>query len=229
MQVFNIYEPLKDMVKQVSTTHAYDFYGKPEKTIKMSDYIELTTVREVVKEILPNVYTAKQNGKLNFKLINKFSQPFENKPLVLVDGVPIYDFEKVLSVNSKEIESADIINTRYYYSEYIFDGIVSFVTKKGNLSAIEFDNSIFRQAYEAYQVQNEFSSPDYSTHLLKESRIPDFRNTLFWKPDLNTGKDGKADVEFFTSDESVEYTIVVEGISPDGRSGQTSMPFIVKK
>ena len=78
----------------------------------MSDYIELTTLREVVKEILPNVYTVKQNGKYDFKLINKFrGQPFTNIPLILVDGVPIYDFEKVLSINSKEIERADIINT----------------------------------------------------------------------------------------------------------------------
>ena len=93
----------------------------------MSDYIELTSIREVVKEIIPNVYTLKQNGKYDFKLINKFrGQPFENKPLVLVDGVPVYDFEKVLNISSKDIEKADVINTRYFFSENVFDGIVSF-------------------------------------------------------------------------------------------------------
>src|SRR5665647_302836 len=163
MQISNIYEPYHQKQIEVPVKNLPDFYGKPENTIKMSDYIELTSIREVVKEIIPNVYTLKQNGKYDFKLINKFrGHPFENKPLVLVDGVPIYDFEKVLSINSKDIERAEIINTRYFYSGNVFDGIISFITKKGNLSAMEFDNSIFRQVYEGCQVQKYYYSPVYS-------------------------------------------------------------------
>jgi hypothetical protein len=228
MQINNIYEPFRQNKTKVSKTIIPDFYGKPENTILMSDYIELTSIREVVKEIIPNVYTVKKNGKYNFKLINKFNQPFENKPLVLVDGVPIYDIEKVLSINSKEIEKADITNTRYFYSDNIFDGIVSFITKKGNLSSMEFDNSIFRQVYERCQIQNDFYSPDYSSDILRDSRIPDFRNTLYWNPNLHTRKDGKTEIEFFTSDESAEYTIVVEGITPGGKTGLFTTFFIVK-
>lgn len=229
MQVNNIYEPFRQSMKESSTVSVPDFYGQPENTIKMSEYIELTSLREVVKEIIPNVYTLKQNGKYDFKLINKFrGRPFENKPLVLVDGVPIYDFEKVLSINSREIEKSDVINTRYFYSENVFDGIVSFISKKGNLNVLEFDNSIFRQVYEACQVNIDFYSPDYSNDVLKNSRIPDFRNTLYWKPDLLTSKEGKKEIEFFTSDESAEYTIVVEGISSDGKSGSSATKLFVK-
>jgi hypothetical protein len=195
----------------------------------MSDYIELTSVREVVKEIIPNVYTQKQNGKFDFKLINKFrGQPFENKPLVLVDGIPVYDIEKVLNINSKEIERADVINTRYFYSGNIFDGILSFITKKGNLSAMEFDNSIFRQVYEGCQVQKYFYSPDYSSGIKRDKRLPDFRNTLLWKPDLHTGKDGQAEVSFYTSDESADFKIVIEGMTPDGRTGYSAASLKVK-
>jgi hypothetical protein len=229
MQVNNIYEPFRQTRSDESINVIPDFYGKPESTILMADYIELTSLKEVVKELLPNVYTLKQNGKHDFKLINKFrGQPFENKPLVLVDGVPVYDFEKVLSINSKDIERAEIINTRYFISGYVFDGIVSFITKKGNLSVMEFDNSIFRQAYEGCQVQNTFYSPDYSIAATKDKHIPDFRNTLYWKPDSNTGKDGKAEIEFYASDESSDYEIVVEGISSDGKTGYSSASFRVR-
>lgn len=229
MQVTNIYDPFREKPGNETKSVIPDFYGKPENTIKMSDYIELTSLREVVKEIIPDVYTLKQNGKYDFKLINKFrGQPFENKPLVLVDGVPVYDFEKVLGINSKEIERADVINTRYFFADNVFDGIVSFITKKGNLSVMDFDNSIFRQVYEGSQSGNNFSSPVYSTGSIKDSHIPDFRNTLFWKPDLHTGKDGNTDIEFFTSDESTEYKIVVEGITSDGKTGYSSSSFIVK-
>jgi hypothetical protein len=229
MQVNNIYEEVRPKPEEEKLTVGSDFYGKPENSIKMSDYIELTTVREVVKEIIPNVYTLRQNGKYDFKLINKYrGQPFENKPLVLIDGVPVYDFEKVLNISSKEIERADITNTRYFYSEIVFDGILSFITKKGNLSCLEFDNSVFRQVYETYNEDSEFYSPDYSSVEMKDSRIPDFRNTLLWEPALHTSRNGKAEIEFFTSDESSEYTIVVEGISTDGRSGFSTSSLFIK-
>jgi hypothetical protein len=229
MQINNIYKPFRQNRPGESKTIIPDFYGKPESTIKMADYIELTSLREVVKEIIPNVYTLKQNGKYDFKLINKFrGQPFENAPLVLVDGVPVYDFEKVLSINSKEIERTDVINTRYFISDNVFDGIVSFITKKGNLSVMEFDNSIFRQVYEGCQVQSNFYSPDYSGSEMKNNRLPDYRNTLYWKPDLLTGKNGKAEIDFFTSDELSDYTIVVEGIASDGKKGYSSFSFKVR-
>jgi hypothetical protein len=227
-QVTNIYEPFVEKPEE-SNSVVPDFFGKPESSVKMSDYIELTSTREVVKEIIPNVYTQKQNGKYDFKLINKFrGQPFENKPLVLVDGIPVYDFEKVLNINSKDIERADVINTRYFYSGNVFDGIISFITKKGNLSAMEFDNSIFRQVYEGCQVQKYYYSPVYSSGLKKDGRLADFRNTLFWKPDVHTGKDGKTEISFYASDESSDYTIVIEGLAPDGKTGYSTSKFSVK-
>ena len=229
MQVFNIYEPLRISKSNISGTISHDFFGKPENTIKLSDYIELTSVREVVKEIIPNVYTLKQNGKYDFKLINKFKgQPFENKPLVLVDGVPVYDLEKVLSINSKDIERTDVINTRYFCSELVFDGIISFISRKGDLSAMEFDNSVFRQVYESCQAELHFHSPDYSADSVRNSHIPDFRNTLYWNPSVNTKKDGKTEAVFYTSDESAEYTITVEGMTPEGKRGFSTSNMIVK-
>jgi hypothetical protein len=229
MQVNNVYQPFRPQSSEEVQITIPDFYGKPENTIKMSDYIELTSLREIVKEIIPNVYTQKQNGKYDFKLINKFrGQPFENKPLVLVDGIPVYDFEKVLSISSKDIERADVINTRYFYSENVFDGILSFVTRKGDMGVMEFDNSIFRQAYEGCRVKKAFYSPDYSRDEFRNNHIADYRNTLYWNPDLVTGKDGKTVAEFYTSDESSGYTIVVEGITKDGRTGYSSAILTVK-
>lgn len=78
------------------------------------------------------------------------------------------------------------------------------------------------------QVKNEFNSPDYTEGLMKDNRIPDFRNTLYWKPDLHTLKDGKAEISFYTSDESAEYTVVVEGISIDGKTGFSTASLTVK-
>lgn len=229
MQINNIYEPVRQskLVPRIIAGRG-DFYGKPDKSVKISDFIELTNIREITKEILPDLMVIKKNKKFTFKIINSYPfQPFENQALVLVDGVPVYDIENLLNVPARQIERVDIINARYFFSDNIFDGIVSFVTRKGDLSALDFDNTVYRQVFDGYKQQDDFYSPDYSTDSLKMSRIPDFRNLLYWKPDLKSAPDGKALVEFFTSDESGLYTIIVEGRSGDGEQGSFNIPLRV--
>lgn len=206
-----------------------NFYGKPENSVKMSDYIELTSLKEAIKEIIPNVSTSKQNGKYEFKLINKYrGQPFENKPLVLVDGVPVYDIDKILGISSKDIETVDIINTRYFISENIFDGIVSLTSRKGNLTVLDFNNSIFRQIYEGYHEQGLNFIPDYSSDSRRNSRLPDFRNTLYWSSVNQSLTSDPQETDFFTSDEKGSFTITVEGIGPNGEKGLATAVFTVK-
>lgn len=226
-QINNIYEPDLPAGKKTVTSEERDFYGRPDNTILLSKYIELTSLREVVKEIIPGVSTVKKNDKINFRLFYQYmGKPYENNPLVLVDGVPVYDLEKVISINSKEMEKIDIFLTRYYISDIVMEGIIHFVTKKGTLDVIDLDRSAYRVEYDLLQNHNEFYSPDYSTDDQLNGHIPDFRNTLYWNPDVHTAA-GKTAVEFYSSDESGEYTITIEGITPDGRTGSTTMPLII--
>lgn len=195
-----------------------EFYDTPDRRVYLSDYIELTNVREVVREILPEVSVTGRDDNARFKITyrNPYGK-FENPALVLVDGVPVRNIGKLLEVPSKSMEKIDIINVRYFYADFVFDGIISFVTKKGNLSDLGYDDSVFRQVFEGCSEPWEFYSPSYDTDSLKNDRIPDFRNTLFWDPEINTGNGGKANIGFYTSDEPGEYLIRVEGITSQGK------------
>lgn len=66
-----------------------------------------------------------------------------------------------------------------------------------------------------YQRPLEFYSPQYDTPEKKDDNKPDLRTTIYWKPDV-TIKEGKAQVEFYTADGPVDYSIVVEGVTGDG-------------
>jgi hypothetical protein len=229
MQINNIYEPYTQAARKNTVIRTKpDFYGKPDNTILLSKYIELTSLKEVVKEIIPGVSTVKKNDKINFKLYYQYqSKPFENNPLVLVDGVPVYDLEKVISINSRDLEKIDVFTTRYYISDIVMDGILHFVTKKGNLDVIDLNRSVYRVEYDLPENPDQFWSPDYSSAEQLAGHIPDFRNTLYWNPDMHTGKSGKSAVEFYSSDESGEYTITVEGITSDGKTGNATLPLVV--
>ena len=231
MQIKRIYEPfLQPGLKKLPVDEKPDFYGAPDSEIQMSAYIELTSLKEVIKEIMPGVSTVRKNDQLNFRLINQYqSQSFENNPLVIVDGVPVYDIGKVLNINSREIERIEVLTTRYFISDIVLDGILHFISKKGNLGLIDLERSVYRLQYELPQTSNNFMSPDYSVDTLRSGRIPDFRNTLYWNPDMHTDKTGKASVEFYTSDEAAEYMIIIEGTTTDGRTGFASSTLNVRK
>ncbi len=66
-----------------------------------------------------------------------------------------------------------------------------------------------------FQLPVEFYSPKYDTARKKESKEPDLRTTIYWQPDVVV-KDGKAQIECYTSDSSVDYTVVMEGVGEDG-------------
>jgi hypothetical protein len=229
MQVRDIYDPfLRTTVTGSGFNGRPDFYGEPDNTILLSDYIELTTLREVFKEIVPGASTVTRNGKSSLRLINSHPDAlFTSSPLVIVDGVPIYDFDKILEIKSSEIEKIEVLNTRYFISDLIIEGIINIVSKKGNLSVLEFDRSIFRQEFSGFD-DHKFFSQNYSADEQKSSRLPDFRNTLYWNPDVRTDKSGRAAVEFYTSDETGEYLVIVEGFAADGKSGRSVSSITVR-
>jgi hypothetical protein len=229
-QVGSVYDQLdKKSDQPAENLRITTFYGNPSRRVKLSDFIELTDIREVVKELLPEVAVYRKNRDVGLKVIpdNPY-EIFDNQAIVLVDGVPVHDVEALLKVSSKEFDYIDIVDAKYYYKDFIFEGIVNFVTNKGNGNVMEPDNSAYRQLFDGAQQKSGFYKPDYSSDSLKASTIPDFRNTLFWDPDVRSGSEGRAQVQFYTSDEGGAYTIVIEAITSDGKRGMCMIPLKIR-
>lgn len=226
MQVTNNYEQTRKKNNDSNGKTIPDFFGAPSRIIYLRDFIELKDIREVVKEILPDVSLFRKNGRQALKVVSSNAyQLFSDQALVLFDGVPVNDIEALMKVDAKDLDEIRITNTRYFYSEYIFDGIISFISKSGNLDFSESTNPVFRQVFEGCQKLEKFYSPDYGSD--RFSKIPDLRNTLFWKPDLTIAEDGSSSVEFYTSDEAMDYLLTIDGVTSDGAPIHFSAPLVV--
>lgn len=221
MQVEKAYRSFRQQIHEyVPEEQEINFYGEPDYRIRISDYILLQNIREVIKEIVPSVSVRVKNGKSHFRLENGVDNlHFENQPLVLVDGVPFDDVDQILNIPIRDLEYIEVINFKYLLDGYMFEGLIHFITNEGKMAGLEFKHNVFRQAYAGLGKKYGFKSPDYKTDSLMISSLPDFRNTLYWNPTLYARKDGRAVFEFYSSDESGEYSIYVEGISPEGESG----------
>ncbi|HUM65241.1 MAG TPA: hypothetical protein PLV32_05325, partial [Chitinophagaceae bacterium] len=78
--------------------------------------------------------------------------------------------------------------------------------------------------YEGLQLQREFYSPSYESDSDRAKRIPDLRSTLYWSPWLS----GKNGVQFYTSDQSGQFKVVLQGIGSNGQPVFAIHSFTVK-
>ena len=90
-------------------------------------------------------------------------------------------------------------------------------TKKGNWTKSKPPQNIRRIDWPGYQRPEEFYSPKYETPQEKNSFNEDLRTTLYWNPGVITNENGEASFDFYTADTETTYSVVIEGITNDGR------------
>lgn len=222
---------LADQLKtyNIPSTDSMPFYGKPDEKYLLDDYTRFTTMEEVLREYVPGVMVGKARGRFHLNVINiSNSRIFRDNPLVLLDGVPVHDIDRIMRYDPLKVRKLEVVKRTYYYGPMVTDGLLNFTTYKGNLPEFEMDDRAVILDYEGMQWQRAFYSPLYETEAQAASRLPDFRNLLYWSPDITTGSNGQTALTFFTGDVKGKYIGVIEGISTDGRSGSSTFSFEVK-
>jgi hypothetical protein len=195
------------------------FYGKPDFELIMKDFIKLTTMEEVFFELIPHV-TLKNNKsiyEISFVDISG-NKIYEEDPVLMIDGVIIKDPSIIANLDPELVEKIDVVRERYYVGDYKFYGIVNVITKSGDYSSVTIPDYTVRLPYRVIDPVRVFVSPDYSSAEMKDSRTPDFRNTLYWNPSVKPDKNGKAGIEFWTSDITSDYEINIQGITSEGKT-----------
>ena len=138
-------------------------------------------------------------------------------PGMLIDGVFIKDPTIIGNLDPELVEKIDVIEDKYLIGNYLFYGIVNIITRTADYSSVALPGYAIRMPYKVIEPVWSFISPDYSSAGVKENHNADFRNTLYWNPGVKPDKDGKARIEFWTSDVTSDYEINVQGIDSDGK------------
>lgn len=227
-QAQNIYEPAK--AEQFVLPQSYDstaFFGNPSKRYYLDAYTRFPTMEEVIREYVKEVHLKKRDRNFHFEV---FDEPdisyFNNEPLVLMDGVPVFDNNKIIDIDPLKIKKIDVITTRFYKGPHQYNGIVSFSTYNGDLNGYQLDPNSLVVEYDGLQYEREFYSPKYETILQIARRLPDYRNVLYWSPDVE-GKTANGKFSFYTSDIPGKYIVFIQGISNSGFAGFSSTYFNV--
>src|SRR5262249_34770036 len=193
-QVLNRYAGLR--LKQFSVPLAdTGTFFKPDYNYLLDDFVRFTTMEEVMREYVTMMYVQRRRGHFHLPLYNiPYNQPFDDDPLILLDGVPIFDIDKLMALDPLKIRKLQTVQRRYFLGGGTFPGIMNWISYKGDLAGYILDPHAVVVDYAGLELEREFYSPAYPGAEERASHLPDFRNVLYWSPELSTGAAGKKPV-----------------------------------
>ncbi len=215
-RIYGLYKEDTSQVVEVPE-NPYRFYGSPNFIRNLEDYISLPTLEEVCREILPGVILKDKKGNpdLNIFDINR-RKMLGKQPMVLVDGVPVYNMELLLALSPDTIQRIETVNRKTYYGEFPMEGTLAIYTKSGQEYLRFLPASALHQQYTFYAQPSTFTDVSPEARTPEKGRTPDFRRLLYWNPVLQPDPQSNATLEFFTSDETGTFEIVVAGMTTAG-------------
>lgn len=223
LQIENAYNSVKQSTLKTPENNKYVFNNNQNNVIYVLDnYTRFKTVKEVVVEILQDVWLTKNKNDYSFHLrdINLESNN-ELETLLMVDGYLVHNHNDFVFYDALKIKSIEIIKEKYVFGSKIYQGIINIETLTNNFKPLVNSQNIFSLLKPLRE--KKYYHPDYSKNT--NLRTPDFRTQLYWNPNLNSST---KEFSFYTSDVTGTYKILIEGFTKYGKPIHEELIFEVK-
>ena len=135
-------------------------------------------------------------------------------PLILVDDVEM-EYDMVMDISPEDIDEVELMKDA---SAAIFgirggNGVILITTKRGEIQRLAPKANVATFRPLGYQTPAEFYTPRFIPRQT-DDRHP---ATLYWNPCIRLDSEGKARVTLPPADADAPYTILLQGLTPDGR------------
>jgi hypothetical protein len=180
------------------------------------DFEPLPDFDEITRNILLNVNLKKEANKYKLTIIDyETNEVQDDNALLLINSVPVFQFGAIAPLNTSSIQKIELKKRCIVYGSLHFHGVLSISTTDKLAKSIYTDQAI--PSFQNSVMKSKHSITKNKTEALeaKNKQIPDFRQNLYWNPELELDRTGTANVEFNTSDYKGKYIIQVQGISAD--------------
>jgi len=178
----------------------------------LDDYTRFPTVKETFVEIIDKAWLTKEKENYTFRMRGNESNYIS--PIVLVDGILVQNHNTIVDFSAKKIKKITIIQDKYSYGSQKFEGIISIETLNNDFKVNISTNNITPLELSPPERKKTYFNQIYINGNSLD-RIPDFRNQLLWEPNFNLSKK-EAIITFYSSDNSGDYEICLEGFTENG-------------
>ncbi|MGC4100753.1 TonB-dependent receptor plug domain-containing protein [Ferruginibacter sp.] len=243
-QLFNLVQGPRAELKEVVVTGAFGVkraYRSMTSSVSIISMDELKDVKDWGNALAGRVagiqVTSNANPADGLKIsIRGMGSSFISGPLFVVNGIPMEQLQ-VNSISANDIDDVTVLKdaaATSLYGSRAANGLVVITLKKTYYDKLGFNFTpkyfyTSKPVYTGnmvYAVARKFYAPVYVTTDVAERS--DFRETIYWNPTIQTGKDGTASVSFYNSDASTTFRAVAEGIAYNGKVGRTETTYSVQ-
>lgn len=194
-----------------------------DRVFKLDDYVIFNNVEEALREATTNLRVRNKKGRISVRLLYVApgtKRMMKGEPLYLLDGVMLDNMDEIQALDLNDIASIEIAwsEEKLYagnLGSMVDNGMLAIYTKSGE-SRERLKAKGLPLLYGQYNLPRNFVLPSAATGTAAEQHTPDFRQLLFWEPLLQAGPDGTATVTFYTSDETGNFQVRVQGQTREG-------------
>jgi len=125
------------------------FGTKPDLTYNLDEYRQFLTIREVLLEYVSCVKQTKIDDVPRL-IVRKEQDVYDSTlpTLVLIDGMPVFDVERLLNYDARRVHYINIYAGQYTFGNTVYNGILSFVTRSGRLTNYPTERNMQYLVYE---------------------------------------------------------------------------------
>jgi hypothetical protein len=194
------------------------FYGNFDTEYKFKKFL-VPNLEEFISEIAQKASIVKKGKSIEVRVFKTTDRSvIGERPLIILDGIPIQNFDKIASISAEKFESIRLVTKQFFFGTEVYDGIVDISSKSKAFDLIEPEKNSIKVFFSPVVTSNE------EFHL-QNSRVPNYQsNLLFKKIDSPSGNES---IKLKLPQNTGSYSLSIIGYTNNGEFGYFSAPEIL--
>lgn len=177
------------------------------KTYILDDYVRFPSMQELFVEIITEMHVRRRAGHNRISVLlydpeNKRVPPVWGNSLMLIDGVPVFDHDLFMTYDPALVKAVEVYPSKYSFGDRVYEGVANFVTFKGNMPSIAFNDNVRIYDYKGAAAPMSYRG----------------RETVLWEPLVNIGAGESAGFRMELPGSPSGCAVIVEGLTESGRA-----------
>jgi hypothetical protein len=200
----------------INTTVTGKVYYRPDNLVVTSDYQPMNSLTEIVRETLPYVRLNRNSNEMALEIIDPEKKTLLKQPALFLNGMSVNNFDPIMNFGSEKIRRIETVFHKRAYGSLELNGIMAVFTTMDVKNEEIVSQGTLKQEPVVFLSPSRQESPDYPSVSGKLSRDPDFRQLLYWNPQVIIQGGQDLTIEFYTSDNTGSYVIHIKGLTSNG-------------
>ena len=194
------------------------FFGNTSPLVyNLDDYTRFQNLEEVLREYVDFVRVRRTGGVEVIKVLWES----QTKCLALLDGIPVSDHSVILGIDQHLIKQIVVYPKRYMLNHFMFDGVVNFITYKGDMAGVRLPRNVSIVGFEGVSWPQAFIGMKAAS----EKGYPNFLSTIYWNPIVDIPANGEFEFKCHLPQYEGKFKVVIEGLTEEGREIYSSLIF----